>query len=494
MSSGATPALPSFFADFAVSRGKLALARLAIFGVLAVDAVLQLRHAPRYGAGFNVAHVPGLDALAPGRVGFAVAQVVLALALAAIAVGVGSRLLVGVTAATYAWVYLSSQLDSYQHHYLVMLFLLVSTAVPWFRADAQAPSTAPAGPEPAWAVRLILLQLAIMYAWAAVAKLEGPWLDGSTVARQIAPGLARDGLEWIGVARGAKLIVLIELVLAVTVAVPRLWPVALPVGIGLHVGIILSGLEIGVFAWLMLAMYLLVVPERWMAPALTAARRVGAAWPAASAPALRWLGLAGALAAVVIVGLVVDVPGALAGALVGVVLVVGTDLARQRPRRPRLATGLAPLLAAGLIAYLARSHDVVSDYYRFWGGSARRLGDRASALHAYQRLTEVDPTNPGGYYQRGRLLAQAGAGQDPAAAEAALRRAAALEPTKARALVELARQLARAGRPTEARVALAEARQREPAHPELAAVERALASAGGAGAPDGAEPGPDGSP
>src|SRR5437762_505916 len=47
---------PAFWFAFDVTWAKLALARVVLFGLLAIDALLQIRHAPRYGVGgFNVA-------------------------------------------------------------------------------------------------------------------------------------------------------------------------------------------------------------------------------------------------------------------------------------------------------------------------------------------------------------------------------------------------------------------------------------------------------
>ena len=68
---------PAFFYGFEVAWAKLALVRVLFFGLLALDALLQISHAPRYGAGgFNVAQLPGLDAIAPGRALMATTQLV----------------------------------------------------------------------------------------------------------------------------------------------------------------------------------------------------------------------------------------------------------------------------------------------------------------------------------------------------------------------------------------------------------------------------------
>ena len=70
---------PAFWFGFEVTWRKLLIARVVVFGLLALDAVLQVRHAPRYWAGdFNVGQLPLFDELAPGRAGYEVSQLVLA--------------------------------------------------------------------------------------------------------------------------------------------------------------------------------------------------------------------------------------------------------------------------------------------------------------------------------------------------------------------------------------------------------------------------------
>src|SRR5688572_24157909 len=272
--AGAAPAAePVFFFGFAIPRAKLAFARFWIFGLLAVDAYLQLRHAPRYGAGgFNVGHLAVFDHAAPSRVAVGVAYVVQAVVFGAAALGVGSRLTVGLGAALYAWVYFASQLDSYQHHYLMALVLALSIAVPWFRPRGTAAADGDR-PVVAWAVRVILLQLAVLYAWAAVAKLEASWLDGSALRAALHTGAMRELIEdTVGFSVTAGAVLGAEVFLAATIWNRRMWPFAVIVGVGLHVGIAVSGLEIGLFSWLMVAFYVLIVPDRWFVAAWRAVR------------------------------------------------------------------------------------------------------------------------------------------------------------------------------------------------------------------------------
>src|ERR1043165_7610449 len=73
------PEEPAFWFGFEVTWAKLLLGRFIFFGLLAVDALLNFAHAPRYGAGdFNVAQLPLFDLLMPTRTSYAVGQLLCA--------------------------------------------------------------------------------------------------------------------------------------------------------------------------------------------------------------------------------------------------------------------------------------------------------------------------------------------------------------------------------------------------------------------------------
>ncbi|MBP6849095.1 MAG: HTTM domain-containing protein, partial [Kofleriaceae bacterium] len=172
-----------FWLDFELSWASWALFRLCFFGLHAIDAVLQLAHAPRYGAGgFNVPQLPLPLLPAPDRTGMSFVYGLLAIAFALCAVGVAVRVLLPLAAALYAYAYFVSQLDSYQHHYLMGLVLFLLCFVP------TAPTSVGADGRRwlrSWALRLVLVQLAIVYLWAAVAKVDPAWLDGKLLASQV---------------------------------------------------------------------------------------------------------------------------------------------------------------------------------------------------------------------------------------------------------------------------------------------------------------------
>ena len=239
--------------------------RFAFFALLAVDAFLQLAHAPRYGAGgFNVQHLPGAPLPEPGRASITFAHAAMCLLFALVAQGILTRVTLPLVTLLYGWAYFSSQLDAFQHHYLVWLLLVVLCFVP-HAPEPRLPTAAPTTPRHmrSWAIRLVLVQVGIVYLWAAISKMTPLWLDGTAIDIQISDGAAVRGLTAsLGFATVAKLVLVAELVLAIAVWWRPAWPVALAAGIGLHAGVELIGLDIGLFSYLMFAVYLLVIPDR----------------------------------------------------------------------------------------------------------------------------------------------------------------------------------------------------------------------------------------
>ncbi len=362
--------------------------RFAFFTLLAIDAFLQMSHAPRYGAGgFNVQHLPGAPLPEPGRASITFVHAALCLIFGLIAQGVLPRLLLPLATTLYGWAYFSSQLDAYQHHYLVWLLLLLACFVP------RAPDGH--GRITSWAVRLILVQLAIVYLWAAISKMTPLWLDGSALFIQVADGDVRELIGKIGFGTAAKGVLLAELALAATVWWRAGWPAALALGIGLHVGVELVGLEIGLFSYLMFAVYLLVVPDS----VFVSIERGAGPWVRARLERVPRLG--GWLFGMVMlatVAIAIPLPFGLPVAL-GFVLLVGAWASAPRDRLKGWAFGLAALVP---LAVDART-ETAADYYRYWAGTARRMENQKEARRAYNGLLEVDPSSEYAHYHLGNL-------------------------------------------------------------------------------------------
>jgi hypothetical protein len=423
---------PAFWFGFEVTWAKLVLARVVFFALLALDALLNYSHAPRYGAGdFNVAQLAIFDPIAPGRAGFAIGELLCAYAFVLVACGVATRWILPVATAIYGWLYFGSQLDSYQHHYLVWLILLLACFVPWERPVDAVPATRIRS----WAMRLILVQLGILYLWAAISKCNSAWFDGSTLSQQIHGSMAKLIESTVKFKVASSLVVLTEFTLAATIWNKRTWWIAAPLGLALHIGILWTGFEIGLFAWLMIGLYILVIPDRlWVA--------IGERLPRVPAVRGGWVVLGISIAISVALVLVARFDYA---RLVGIVLLVVTMALAVRVR-PVAKLGVASLCAFALWTVVDRSTSTAADYYRFWGGSSRRLGDPKSAEQAYRRMTEVAPKEGSGHFQLGRLLIARG--DESGVAE--LHLAQQLEPLEARAYVAEARWLSTHGRRDEA--------------------------------------------
>jgi hypothetical protein len=476
---------PAFWFGFEVSWAKLVTARAVVFGLLALDALLQIRHAPRYGAGgFNVAQLPGLSALGPTRASYGICQLIDAYLLVLAACGVATRYVIPVAAAIYAWLYFGSQLDSYQHHYLMTLVLAIASFVPWQRPARARPATRVRS----WALRLILVQFAVLYFWAAVSKMSPAWLDGATLDKQIGGSLRSLIDHTIGLALMSKLVILTELTLAGTVWLRPGWWVAAPLGIAFHLGIVFTGLEIGLFAWLMIALYILVVPDViWVRigeliprrkhvrpptedPADADERPIGWGWLGACLLAGAGLAYACRIESAHVVG--------------WVLAVLPIIFAFRAPRvRSRVWIGVAHVMALALWLAVDRGTTVTTDYARLWGGASRRLGDQATAERAYRELVELTPDDPSAHLRLGRALLDLGqidAGLDE------LHAAEAMEPAVARAWLEEARWLQQHGRTTDALTKAREATFAEPSSAEARKLLEQL-QAGRAVAPEAPE-------
>lgn len=387
---------------------KFVVFRFAFFGLLSVDAFLQLPHASRYGAGgFNVPHFGWLPLPEPGRASITFVHAALCFLFALVAQGALVRIALPLATTLYGWAYFSSQLDSYQHHYLMWLLLVILCFAP--RApDPLPPGAALDAPRTvaSWSIRLALVQCAIVYLWAAIAKIDSLWLDGSALFIQIRDGWFRSMVDSVGFDRVAVMVMAGELFLAAAMWNRKLWLPAFFVGVGLHVGIELIDLEIGLFSYLMIAVYLLLVPDfiyaraaAWLAP------RVRGKVP----PALRHAAWPAAIAALVATFVIVPLPLGAAITFVAAILVAGAAgalLSSDRARGPRIAWAFA-VAALVPIAVHAES-DVADDYYRYWAGSSRRLGDEKDARRAYAGLLQVDPSSEYAHYYLGKQDADAG--------------------------------------------------------------------------------------
>ncbi len=263
-----------FWDQFEISTLRLRALRVALYGILGLDLwMLMIEHAPRYGAGgFNVPQFRALAFLpVPSAEAVGVAWLVAGFAALRLVLGVAVRQSAVLCALGYAGVYFWSQADNYQHHYLVSLMTLAATFVPWERT-VRAPDEA----EPRvahWAVRLLYVQVAILYFWAAVAKMDPLWLDGSTMEYFTRGGEARANVAWLAGKLGVEVptllvgaawsVMLGELFAAAVFLVPRLWWLGVLVIPWFHVGVEWLDFKIEWFSYYMIALNLVMLcPDR----------------------------------------------------------------------------------------------------------------------------------------------------------------------------------------------------------------------------------------
>lgn len=406
----------AWWLDFRLPASKLVVFRVAFFSVVGLDAWLQVAHAPRYGAGdFNVSHLPALEAFLPAlqRPTVLVLYLLQGYLALRIALGGTTRLALGLLTALYGVTYFGSQLDSYQHHYLVFLVLLLACFVPWRGEGEERGSEV----RSSWAARLVIVQVSIVYLWTAIAKIDPLWLNGLTLSAQVETGWVRGLVEaasgspvssgghggWRAI---AWLVLYTEIFLAVALLVRALWPMALVVGIVFHAGVELSGFRIGLFSYFMFAIFLLVVPDgiyRWVeGRSGPAARRLSDSLQSArkavtDAPVAVALGVGGPL-----VLLALPFPEARWVAAFAAAL-GAAEISRRRPLAwPHAGACCALVVLALTVDAPAR------DYYRYWGGSARRLGDLETATGAYETVVRRWPRYAPGHTSLGNLYRRQG--------------------------------------------------------------------------------------
>ena len=310
-------------------------------------------------------------------------------------------------------------------------------------------------------MRLILVQLAIMYLWAAISKLDPTWTSGRTLGGQLTGSLRAAIDNTVGMQAASIAVIAVELVLAATIWLRPTWKIAAPLGLLFHLGIAQSGLEIGLFAYLMLGLYLLVIPDAffvWLAETppvrsiRTALHRI--------TRATSWAAWAIALAAGLGIGALVRLEHGLSAAIaVSAIPVALAVHARLLGTSPGTVVAVAHLWALVLWLAADRVSAVSADYYKYWAGSQRRLGDVATAEYAYRKLVDVAPDLELGHYYLGRILTTDGRGDEGLEH---LREAQRLEPGRARAWMVEARWLASQGKHADA---VAKARQAAFAEP-----------------------------
>ncbi len=401
---------------FEVSATKLRVFRFAFFALFALDAWLQIAHAPRYGANdFNVTHFPWLDFAfpMPTRTMMVIVFGVQAYLGVRLALGGVSRALYIALAALFAFGYYISQLNSLQHHYLLTMALCLLAAFPWPDLRNDQASTAELSPrelktarERNWPIRMLLVTLSVVYFYAAISKMHPLWLDGTTMKLEISAGWMRSLCDSLGWSTVAVLAIAVELALVVLLHIRRLWPLTIAIGISMHLSFEASGLEIGLFSYFMVTLYLLLLPESFLkalqkltAPAFaklssllqSANGKRLYAWPAFALALVAGLGIAQLL----------PLPPSVTSTLLvfSAILALGDFIVRRQGAN----AAIAHLLGTLSLVVFVHSTDTIRDYYRYWGGQERRSGNQSAAIIAYEDLVRYEPSYASGHRRLGDL-------------------------------------------------------------------------------------------
>ncbi|MEZ4338948.1 MAG: HTTM domain-containing protein [Sandaracinaceae bacterium] len=404
-----------FWFESEVLRSRLTAFRVVFFGLLALDLwVLMVPHASRHDLGaFNVSHVPWLDPFipAPDTSIFTALYLVSGFLSMRIALGLATRESRIALTVLYSTAYLWSQLDSYQHHYLICLLLLLSCFVPFEVTPGLDAARAPEAPRVvrSWAARLIYVQVSIVYFFTAITKANEHWLSGWALERIVRVEGVRTlfadmaaGMGWAELgtyALVAHVIMLWQFFVAVAFLFPRLRPVACVTGPLFHVLVEVLDLKIGWFSYYMIGIYyLLLFPDRWFVGLAKPLERVGTyathlfdrVVRVGEAPSVYVACGSSALCAAV--ALLVPLEGVgVAAVTCGLATLAALWPRAELPATSSVARALAHVAIAGSMVLAIRGTDGPWDYYRFWAGDLARRGELEPAAEMYERANAHAP-------------------------------------------------------------------------------------------------------
>ena len=435
-----------WFGAVAASRPYLLVRTVLV--LLAVD-IWALR-VPRFGYGldgFNVAHFRWLDAVqpVPGPAFHGALMLGIGMLAMVAALTNAPRPWLALLAGLYTYGWVMSQLDSYQHHYLISLILIAFVCFPRLRLhDLAAPirpghaggrrQAHPAQPGAAmvsaWAYALLGVNLAIVYAFTAAVKLESGWRQGEALQRLKSNSsfLARaqswlDGLGtspelfWSMVAWGTvvvEVVLAIAYLLAVRQHANRTRWVRIAVttagmlAIGFHASMeLVLSVKIGWFSAYMIlfaAIYLLPgsLLTRLTQAVANLAAAVPRAWPRdrgrAGLPHALVLGsiAAGAGVAVlllVVVGRSLDIPGAEPIAIIMACAVAGGAVLALALRRESVAARYvgATMVATAVMWVAVTESNMRSMNFDLLAREMLQRGHRQAATEAYRKALRYAP-------------------------------------------------------------------------------------------------------
>ena len=194
----------------------------------------------------------------------------LLIAAAGITIGWCYRICAVAFAVGFTWLFLIDQAEYLNHFYLICLLASVSTLLPLNRRLAVDCSRKPAlrsDIAPAWTLWLLRAQIAIVYFYGGIAKLNADWLRGEPVRTWLVSLAGRAGFgAWLGSEWTVQLISYGGLLFDLLIVPLLLWRKTRAVAFLLAMVFHLTNnwlFSIGVFPWLSIAMTALFFPADW---------------------------------------------------------------------------------------------------------------------------------------------------------------------------------------------------------------------------------------
>jgi vitamin K-dependent gamma-carboxylase len=197
---------------------------------------------------------------------------VFALGVAGVMVAVGFRHRVAtfIAATIFLHLFLLEQARYLNHFYAAFLFLCLVGVTPagqtWGLDALRSPASS-RGRIPMWSLTLLRFQVAIIYVFAAVAKLDPDWLSGRAITPVIATRMDRPFIRWLFEMNVGHLVFsgggfLLDALLIPALLWKRTRIVAFTAAVVFHV-LNAQVFQIGIFPWMMIAATALFLSPQW---------------------------------------------------------------------------------------------------------------------------------------------------------------------------------------------------------------------------------------
>ena len=194
----------------------------------------------------------------------------LLISAAGITLGLWYRLCAVIFAVGFTWLFLIDQAKYLNHFYLICLLAFISVFLPANRRlafDCLRKPTLRSEIAPAWTLWLLRTQMAIVYFYGGLAKLNADWLRGEPVRDWLREGAAHSATgAWLGNEWMVWVIAYGGLLFDLLIVPLLLWRKTRPLAFALALAFHLANhwlFDIGIFPWLSIATTALFFPADW---------------------------------------------------------------------------------------------------------------------------------------------------------------------------------------------------------------------------------------